>query len=190
MGLTFDDLVAEGMHPVFLKQLFARLNGPSSHPATATPQPISTPEPVYDPQKSPQGAAIAGKPDFASAVETFLDTLEPTISTPPNGNDDSKKRTLSSDSVNHPPKRRAFGLVPPRELVIDVSEDDDDDDEDEDEDGDDVKKPAPPPKLQPRPLAKIPDHPPLRKKVPFIWIVLMLRTLSKSFDTVNYKSRL
>jgi hypothetical protein len=187
MGLTFDDLVAEGMHPVFLKQLFARLNPYSPHPvATTTPQPIDTPEPVHDQQRSPQTATIAEKSDFTSDVENFLETLEPTMSSPANGNDDSKKRTLSSDSVSHPPKRRAFGLVPPRELVIDVSDDDEDDDEDETA----VKKPAPLPKPQSRPLAKISKRPPLKKKVLFVGIVLTYRTLSKPYDTANCKSRL
>jgi len=176
------------MHPVFLKQLFARLNAHSPHPATSTPQPIHTPEPLHDQQRSPQTTMIAEKSNIASDVENFLETLEPTMSSPTNGNDDSKKRTLSSDSAGHPPKRRAFGLVPPRELVIDVSDDDEDDD---DEDDNDVKKPAPPPKPQPRPPAKIPQRPHLKKKVLFVGIILISRTLLKQpYDSVNCKSRL
>lgn len=161
MGLTFDDLISEGMHPIFLNQLFARLNAQTPHPATSTPQPPDTPEPLDDQHTSPQ-TTIADQIAVASDVDNFLDALEPTISSPPNGNDDSKKRSFSSNSASHPPpKRRAFGLVPPRELVIDVSDDDEDDEEDEI----DVKKLSPP-KPPPRPLVKIPDRPALRKKVP------------------------
>jgi len=164
MGLTFDDLVSEGMHPIFLKQLFARLNAQSPHVATSTPQPTATPEPLLYQQPT-----IVDKPDLASDVENFLEALEPTISSPPNGNDDSKKRTLSSDFVSHhPPKRRAFGLVPPRELVIDVSDDDESDEEGTDEDDEEtinIKKPSPLPKPAARPFVKIPERPPLRKHV-------------------------
>jgi hypothetical protein len=76
--------------------------------------------------------------------------------------------------------------VPPRKLVIDVSDDDDDDDEDEH----DVKKPAPLPKPRSRPLAKISGRPPLKKKVLFVGIVLTCRTLFKPYDTESCKSRL
>jgi hypothetical protein len=76
--------------------------------------------------------------------------------------------------------------VPPRELVIDVSDDDEDDDEDENV----VTKPAPLPKPRSRALAKISGRPPLKKKVLFVGIVLTFRTLLEPYDTANCKSRL
>jgi hypothetical protein len=123
-GLTYDDLVAEGMHPAFLNQLFLRLNlqspglqsrPPSVPQLTATPDIMRYTTPPI--QKS-----------YAADAETFLDNLEPALSTS-NGRQDSRKRGYSGGNDPQPQKRRAFGLAPPRELVIDISDDDDDGEE-------------------------------------------------------------
>jgi len=71
--------------------------------------------------------------DLSTQVDTFLDNLEPTISTS-NGGDETKKRVFSSEHTPQPAKRRAFGrafgiAVRPSELVIDISDDESDDEQ-------------------------------------------------------------
>jgi hypothetical protein len=131
------------MHPAFLNQLFAQLNlqspqlasrPPSVPYHTATPDIIHTPTPLI-PQKV-----------IATDVDNFLNTLEPSLSS----NGDSRKRRLAPEPDFNPPKRRAFGLAPPRELVIDISDDDDDVEE------------SPKPR---RPQVKIPDRQALTQQV-------------------------
>jgi hypothetical protein len=80
-------------------------------------------------------------------VDNFLNNLEPSLSS--NG-EDSRKRRLAPEPEFHPPKRRAFGLAPPRELVIDISDDDDEIEE------------SPKPR---RPQIKIPERPTLTQQV-------------------------
>jgi hypothetical protein len=162
LGVTYDDLIAEGMHPKFLDQLFARIKLPSPQTdsrAPSVPLPTASPDPAQMPLQRPipMQSAAQSKPSDVD-VDNFLDTLEPSISAPNDGNG-SKKRGLPIDSSTQIPKRRAFGLVPPKELVIDVSDDEDDEEEDE------VKKPqAPNVKAHPRPV-KIPNRPALTQQV-------------------------
>jgi hypothetical protein len=137
MGMTYDDLVAEGMHPGFLDQLFARFRSrsPSRTPRSASvipPQP-PTPDPFLAPKHPIPIKPNGHRPDLSAQVETFLDNLEPTISTS-NGGDETKKRRFSSEQAAQPAKRRAFGrafgvAVGPNELVIDVSDDESDDEQ-------------------------------------------------------------
>lgn len=137
MGMTYDDLVAEGMHPGFLDQLFARVRSrsPSRTPLSASvipPQP-PTPDPFLRPKHPIPIKPNGQHPDLSAQVETFLDNLEPTISTS-KGGDETKKRGFSSEQPAQPAKRRAFGrafgvAVRPSELVIDVSDDESDDEQ-------------------------------------------------------------
>lgn len=171
MGLTNDDLIAEGMHPEFLNQLYARIKLQShthTSPRTSSiPPSTGTPDPPQAPQQLIPIKPIAQHPTLIADVDNFLDNLVPSISTP-NGSENSKKRGLSSDNVIHPPKRRAFGLAPPTQLVIDVSDDEDEDEDDED-DGEEKKDenstPAPVIKPPPRPVVRIPERPPLTQQV-------------------------
>jgi hypothetical protein len=180
LGLTYDDLIAEGMHPGFLDQLFARIKPQSSSNTsreTSLPQPTATPDPFQSPQHPIPLKAISQQ-RLVSDVDNFLDNLEPSISTP-RGSDDSKKRGLSSDTAIHPPKRRAFGLLPPKELVIDVSDDDEDDDG-HSEHGDDNYYAKPPTLSKPlRPVVKITERPALTPKVLALTSTADCRTSSK-----------
>lgn len=169
LGVTYEDLIAEGMHPVFLDQLYARIklqSPPNTSRENSLPQHTATPDLFQSPQQPIPVKAIPHQ-SLASDVDQFLDNLESSISTP-KGGEESKKRGLSSDTVIHPPKRRAFGLVPPRELVIDVSDDDDydddDDDDGDDEDEDEDNEPAPVRKPHQQ-VVKIPERPALSQKV-------------------------
>ena len=169
MGLTYDDLIAEGMHPVFLNQLFVRIKSQSpmnTPPRTDSfPPSIRSPDPFQAPQQPIPIKPIARHTTLTDDVDNFLDNLVPSISTP-NGSNDSKKRGLSSDTEIHPPKRRAFGLAPPKQLVIDVSDDDEDDEDDDGEEQEDKNStPAPVVKPPPRPVVKIPERPTLTQQV-------------------------
>ena len=168
MGLTYDDLIAEGMHPVFLNQLFSRIKSQSpmnTPPRTISfPPPTGTPDPFQVPQQPIPIKPIAQHSTLTADVDNFLDNLVPSISTH-NGSDDSKKRGLSSDTVIHPPKRRAFGLAPPKQLVIDVSDDDEDDEDDGEENEDEKSTRAPVVKPPPRPVVKIPERPTFKQQV-------------------------
>ena len=166
MGLTYDDLIAEGMHPVFLNQLYSRIKSKSAintPPRTNSfPPPIGTPDPSQAPQQPILIKPIAQHPILAADIDNFLDNLVPSISTT-NASDDSKKRGLPSDTSIHPPKRRAFGSAPPKQLVIDVSDDEDGDDDDESDDRNST--PAPVFKPPPRPVVKIPERPAFTQRV-------------------------
>ena len=164
LGLTYDDLIAEGMHPVFLDQLFARIksqSSPNSSRENSVPKPTATPDPFLAP-KQPIPVKPIPQQRLISDVDNFLDNLEPSISSP-NRNDDSKKRGPPSNTPHHPPKRRAFGLAPPKKLIIDISDDEDDDDDDDNDDNDTDK---PSPVLNPRRgIVKIPERPTLTQYV-------------------------
>jgi hypothetical protein len=186
LGLTYDDLIAEGMHPRFLDQLFSRIKPQSpsnTSRETSLPQPTATPDPFQSPQHPIPVKAISQQ-RLVSDVDNFLDNLEPSISTPRDG-DNSKKRGLSADTAIHPPKRRAFGLLPPKELVIDVSDDDDDDDEEDhhhhhSEHGSDNHYAEPPTLSKPlRPVVKITERPALTQKVLTLTSTADCRTSSK-----------
>jgi hypothetical protein len=172
LGVTYDDLIAEGMHPAFLSQVFARINAPSpriSSRAVSVPHSIATPDilPTLPlPQTSTptiplQEEIPARVTPLEVDVDSFLDALEPAI-TNRNGNDESRKRDHLLHRRNHPPpKRRAFGLISPRQLVIDVSDDDSGSDDSDDSD-DEPQEPIP---LQKPRAVKIPDRPQLTQKV-------------------------
>jgi hypothetical protein len=164
MGLTYDDLIAEGMHPVFLNQLYTRIKSqsPMNTPlhANSFPPLTGTPDLFQAPQQ-PVPIKPIEHPTLIADVDNFLDNLAPSISTS-NGGDGSRKRGLSSDTVIHPPKRRAFGLAPPKQLVIDVSDDDDDDGEEND---DENSRPTPMIKPTPRLVVKISERPTLTQQV-------------------------
>jgi hypothetical protein len=172
MGLTYDDLIAEGMHPLFLNQLYARIKSQSpmnTPPRTNSFPPLTgTPDPFQAPQQPIPIKPIAQHPTLTSDVDNFLDNLVPSISTS-NGNDGSKKRGLTSDTVIHPPKRRAFGLEPPKTLVIDVSDDEEDEEDDGEENDHENSTPAPVVKPPSRPVVKIseriPERPTLTQQV-------------------------
>jgi hypothetical protein len=167
MGLTYDDLIAEGMHPAFLDQLFSRLQLQSprvNSRAASVPRLIATPDP---PLTTPPPPAPIPTNTFSTAftdVDNFLDTLETSISTPPIGDEGSKKRVASSEVPLHPPKRRAFGLRSPRALVIDISDDDSSDGENNEEEVAD-EQPKEPVKSNYK-IVKIPDRPALTQQVP------------------------
>ena len=169
MGLTYDDLIAEGMHPAFLDQLFARLQLQSpriNSRATSVPRSIATPEaPVTTTQ--PTISLPSNQSSTASTdVENFLDALETSMSTPAFSDEGSKKRIARSEISGHPPKRRAFGLRSPRALVIDISDDDSSDgDEKENEIGD--ERPKEPVRSTSR-IVKIPERPALSQQVPLV----------------------
>jgi len=153
MGMTYDELVAEGMHPAFLDQLLARIKSRSpttSHSAFSLPLQSSTPDPFLAPTQTIPNRPAARPLDLSIQVETFLDNLEPTISTS-NGRDETKKRGLNPEHTAQPTKRRAFGRtfgleVRPNEFVIDVSDDESEDEENE--------RPPLPPIKQPASLPK------------------------------------
>lgn len=118
MGLTYDELLAQGMHPLFLDQLFSRIN---QQPQTSEPQsqiPLS---------QRISSASVPARPS-STDIDAFLSGLEPSIPLPTNG---TKKRHFLADNTpqapKQPKKRRAFGIDNhPQELVIDVSDDDED----------------------------------------------------------------
>lgn len=119
LGLTYDDLLAEGMHPAFLDQLFARLHLQSPRlvsRAPSVPHSTATPDIQYSTPPITQKTLDA-------EVESFLNNLEPVL---PTSNGKGHKKRRYPDNDTHPPKRRAFGLAPPAELVIEISDDDDD----------------------------------------------------------------
>jgi hypothetical protein len=134
MGLTYDDLISQGMHPTFLNQLFGRIPSPASQLPSAKEAPppipladttlVDTPLPPHETTPARSATPQIPTPD----VDSFLDALEPAMTShiPP------RKRGPQNGALHHPTKRRAFGLGSPRELVIDVSDDDDDDDDEED----------------------------------------------------------
>jgi len=137
MGMTYEELLAAGMHPAFLDQLLARIKSRSPvrtpQSAFALPLQSSTPDPFLPPTHTIPKQPAARPADLSIQVENFLDNLEPTISTA-NGGDETKKRGLNPEHTAQPMKRRAFGrafgvAVRPSELVIDVSDDESDDGE-------------------------------------------------------------
>ena len=153
--MNYDDLISEGVHPVFLSQLFARLQPHSPQlPLRSQSIPLSnaTPEPPQLRQPPPAPVTNTG---IAADVDNFLDTLEPTIN--------HKKRRPQEDIKTSPPKRRTFG-APQKQLVIDVSDD-------EDASSNDSGEEKPEPKLEPRkpvrPTVRIPDRPSLKQQVPY-----------------------
>ena len=156
LGVTYDDLIAMGVHPVFLDQLFALIKPQS--PIISPQQMSSLPQPTAatDTFKRQEHSLpiqikpIAQPTDIVADVDKFLDNLKPTISTPNTG-EDSKKRGLPSHTSDQPCKRRAFGSKPPKELVIDIS-----DDEDEDN---------PPALVEPAPPVKFSNRPSLKQQV-------------------------
>jgi hypothetical protein len=174
LGVTYDDLIAEGMHPAFLNQVFARINAPSpriSSRAVSVPQSIATPDILPTPQLPQTSTPTIPVPLEVPAritplevdVDNFLDALEPEIKNR-NGNDESKKRDhLLDRHHHHPPKRRAFGLTSPRQLVIDVSDDDSDSDDSDDDEKDDA--PQEPITIQKPRAIKIPERPQLTQQV-------------------------
>jgi hypothetical protein len=108
-------------------------------------------------------------------VEQFLHTLEPAISSAKvNIQSDMRKRGAGVESSAQPPKRRAFGLDPPKQLFIDVS----DDDSEEEEADTEHKVVEPVPQRQPMgrivKIPKIADRPPVNQKVQSITAVLIL----------------
>ena len=193
--MTYDDLLSEGLHPKFLDTLFAQIHSPSIPPSDPPPNnlPASTSTPTLrttsiSPEKE-TGTPKADSPSIITDVENFLHTLEPSI---PQNDKHPKKRT--GQGVIPTPKRRAFGLNTPKELVIDISDDDE---------SDDAVNPEPPskpslpkrevtPQLQPssssRRIVKIPDRPTLKQKVaaPFPGTTeLIARTSLKHYGTGN-----
>jgi len=192
-GWTYEQLLDAGMHPKFLDVLFSRLNI-SSSPASPSsfvghvphlhhvapqlptssivlpPQGLVTvvPPPVISktPTPTPQPTSLL------TDVEQFLHTLEPAISSSNVGIQADSKKRPPPDVGEQPPKRRAFGLVPPKQLFIDVSDDDSDEEEyvDTDQKG---LEPAPQPQGTAR-VVKIPDRPPLNQKVHFFTSVLIV----------------
>ena len=181
--MTYDDLLSEGLHPKFLDSLFAQIHSPSIPPLdqplnNQNNLPASTS--ISPERKTHTPMTATDSPSIITDVENFLHTLEPSI---PQTEKHPKKRT--GHGIIPIPKRRAFGLNTPKELVIDISDDDDDDDNDNDDGGkgdDDVhlerpSKPSlPPPKGEDTPLVqpssssrrivKIQDRPTLKQKVP------------------------
>jgi len=153
MGMTYDELVAEGMHPAFLHQLLARIKSRSpitSQSPISPPLQSTTPDPFLAPIHTIPNQPAAQPVDLSLQVETFLDNLEPTISTS-NGGDETKKRGLNPEHTAQPAKRRAFGrafgvAVRPNELVIDVSDDE--------SEGEENERPPLPPIKQPASLPK------------------------------------
>jgi len=171
MGLTYDDLIAEGMHPVFLNQLFARLELQSprlnSRQASVS-RSIATPElPTLPPE-----SILNHNSSTSTDVDNFLNTLETSISSPTMGDERSRKRGASSDMPTHPPKRRAFGVRPPRALVIDISDDDSSDEEDNEEELGDAQ-PKEPIRSNSK-IVKIPDRPALRQQVPHLFEFILI----------------
>ena len=181
-GLTYDDLIAEGLHPSFLERVFARIQSPKIEPRPPSLPRAPDPHfPVLDAKsKPPSPENTPSDSPIMAAVENFLHTLEPSITT--NGKDALKKRGGNSGS-GPAPKRRAFGLDPPKELVIDVSDD-----------SDDAAEPAKPvknakgPPVQPQPsrrIVKITNRPQLKQKVVFSTKWVDNRTWSKLYGIEN-----
>lgn len=165
LGLTYEDLIAEGMHPAFLDRLFARLQLQSpplnSRPGSVS-RSIATPE---LPMLPPESTLTHNLSTASNDVDNFLNTLETSISTPPTiGDEGSKKRVASSDIPTHPPKRRAFGVRPPRALVIDISDDDSSDGEEDNEGGPADEPPKQPVRSNSK-IVKIPERPALTQQV-------------------------
>jgi hypothetical protein len=175
MGMTYDDLVAEGLHPAFLDELLARVN---SHPTSTVPMQPSISNPFLPPGHLTPTSLNAPKVDLSLQAETFLDQLRPTISSSNEG-DETKKRGPVSELAELPTKRRAFGrafgvAVRPSTLVIDVSDDESDDEEEKRAHLPAIKQPPIPsgpriatPPIGPRPrrAVTIPNRPRLTKEV-------------------------
>ena len=126
MGLTYDELLAQGMHPLFLDQLFSRLNKqPQQQRHTSDAQPER-----QIPLSQRISAESAPPRPSSTDVDAFLSGLEPTIPARTNGT--KKRQFLADNSVRHgpklPKKRRAFGIASQiQELVIDISDDEEED---------------------------------------------------------------
>lgn len=154
MGVTQEELLNEGMHPIFLKQLYSRIQPQSPQlPLRSTSVSLIPVTPEPQPQAPQPTQTIQPNDRVAVDVDHFLDALEHSINAP-NG---LKKRGPPPETSA--PKRRAFG-VPQKELVIDVSDDDGDSSEGE------AESPQKPEPLKPvRPNVRIPDRPPLTQQV-------------------------
>lgn len=167
LGITYNDLLAEGLHPKFLDRLFSRLQSPQveSRPGSLP----TTPEPIdwgWEP-RSPEHRASSKPPSLVADVENFLHTLEPSMSTTqPRG----ERRKRGGPVTGPTPKRRAFGLEPPKELVIDVSDDDSEDEDKEVKTSNLVKKEEES-TIQPqasRPIVQPSERPPFKQKKVFL----------------------
>jgi hypothetical protein len=135
LGITYDDLLAEGIHPGFLDRVYSRLQSP--RPDSSTNSQRQTPElkagHLIDTQTSPRRRTSEARtstepPSLETDVENFLHALEPSI---PHAKGQGYEKKRGSSTTGPTPKRRAFGRHPPKELVIDVSDDDSDDGSDD-----------------------------------------------------------
>src|SRR5262245_40053333 len=98
LGITYDHLLAEGLHSKYLDQLFSRLCSRSSsqapppppNPLSQSDQPSHLPQPPLPSTATPPQATITPAETLASEVttslatdvENFLHTLAPSISSP------------------------------------------------------------------------------------------------------------
>jgi hypothetical protein len=119
MGLTYADLVQQGMHPEFLSHLFAKLqSNPDSRPPSTPPVTrTSLPQSPFPPQNE-------SKPHTPAEVDQFLQTLAPTL--PNSRNTFNRKRNAPVGKHVHPPTKKPFGASQSAEIFIDVSSDEED----------------------------------------------------------------
>jgi len=142
MGLTYEDLIQQGMHPEFLSRLFAKLQDKASD-IGSRPSSVPPPAPVSQPQ-SPVPTPTEPENNNVPDVDQFLRHLAPSLTS--SQGRFNKKRTVPRDRIVHPPKKRPFGRSQATEVVIDVSSDEDESNSSEE---DKPSTPAAPPPHRP-----------------------------------------